>query len=148
MSDIDEDRHITDWRTESKWYRRKPGAGWLLALLAVPLLLALIGLSGLGGSKNATLTPPSVAASASLTAPPSPSATAPAPTAGFGPFSIVRGPNGFTLTGELPSEDVKASLLSSIQQGMPGVNIVDNLTVKPDVKAPEFAGLGALFSAA
>ena len=28
-------------------YRRPPGAAWLLALLAIPLLLALIGWAGL-----------------------------------------------------------------------------------------------------
>ena len=31
---------------------------------------------------------------------------------------------------------------------MPGARIVDNLTVKPGVKGPEFSGLGGLFGAA
>jgi peptidoglycan-binding protein ArfA len=148
MSETDEDQHVTDWRTESKWYRRKPGAGWLLALLAIPLLLALIGLSGFATPK---LTPPSVAASASLTPPPSPSVSAPStqvPATGFAPFSMVRSGNGFTLAGELPSEDIKAQLLGSIQQAMPGVEVVDNLTVTPGVKAPGFSPLGGLFGTA
>jgi peptidoglycan-binding protein ArfA len=148
MSDTDEDRHVTGWRTESKWYRRKPGAGWLLAFLAIPLLLALIGLSGFATPK---LTPPSVAASASLTPPPSPSVSLPStelPAAGFAPFSMVRSGNGFTLAGELPSEDIKAQLLASIQQAMPGVEVIDNLTVTPGVKAPGFSPLGGLFGTA
>jgi peptidoglycan-binding protein ArfA len=150
MSDIDEDREMTDWQTEAKWYRRKPGAGWLWAFLAIPVLLALIGLSGLGASKRGTeLAPPSVAASASLTPPSSTSASAPEmPAADFGSFSIVRTSNGFSLAGELPSADVKAQFLDSIGQGMPGINLVDNLTINPNVKAPEFAGLGGVFSAA
>jgi peptidoglycan-binding protein ArfA len=152
MSDTDEGRRITDWHTESKWYRRKPGAGWLLAFIAVPLLLALIGLGGFGSSKkDVVLVPPSVAASASLTEPPSPSASPPppqAPAVGFAPFSMMRSGNGFTLAGELPSADIKSQLLSSIQQAMPGVGVVDNLKVTPGVKAPEFSGLGGLFGTA
>src|ERR1700710_1405864 len=149
MSDTDEDRHIKDWHTESKWYRGKPGAGWLLAFLAIPLLLALIGLSGYGGKNDVVFVPPEVAASASLTAPPSPSASPPsavAPAMGFAPFSMVRSGNGFTLAGELPSEDVKGQLLSTIQQAMPGIRVVDNLKVTPGAKPPEFTGLGQLFS--
>jgi peptidoglycan-binding protein ArfA len=149
MSDTDEDRQVADRPTESTWYRRKPGAGWLLAFLAVPLLLALIGLSGLGPStKDATITPPSVAASAALTPPPSPSASAPAPAVGLAPFSMMRSGNGFKLAGELPSEDVKAQLLGSIQQAMPGVAVEDGLTVHPGVQAPGFSGLGGLFGTA
>ena len=149
MSDTDEDRQVADRPTESTWYRRKPGAGWLLAFLAIPLLLALIGLSGLGPStKDATITPPSVAASAALTPPPSPSASAPAPAVGLAPFSMMRSGNGFKLAGELPSEDVKAQLLGSIQQAMPGVAVEDGLTVHPGVQAPGFSGLGGLFGTA
>ena len=33
----------TEWRTESRYYRRPPGWGWLLGLLLIPLLLGLIG---------------------------------------------------------------------------------------------------------
>jgi peptidoglycan-binding protein ArfA len=155
MSDSDNDRNITDWRTESKWFRRKPGAGWLFAFLAIPLLLALIGAGTLAlANRPAELTPPSVAASASLTAPPSPSMSAGMPGMpgmpgmGFAPFSMVRGGNGFTLAGELTSEDMKAQLVSSIQQAIPGVAVVDNLTITPGVTAPGMSGLGGLFGTA
>ena len=67
MSGSEEDRPVTDWRTESRLYRRKPGAGWLLALLAIPLLLALIGWGWLNGTNNSgQLTMPTINPSASL----------------------------------------------------------------------------------
>jgi peptidoglycan-binding protein ArfA len=61
---------------------------------------------------------------------------------------MMRSGNGFKLAGELPSEDVKAQLLGSIQQAMPGVAVVDGLTVRPGVQAPGFSGLGGLFGTA
>jgi peptidoglycan-binding protein ArfA len=63
-------------------------------------------------------------------------------------MSIVRTANGFTVTGEVPDESLKAELPATLRQAMPGAKIVDQLTVKPGVTAPEFAGLGALFGAA
>lgn len=33
----------TEWRRESRYFRRSPGLGWLLGLLLIPLLLGLIG---------------------------------------------------------------------------------------------------------
>ena len=81
MSVSDEDRTITDWRTESRLYRRKPGLGWILALVAIPVLLALIGLGALSGSKNdIDLAVPSVPASATLTVPSGPAMKGPAMT--------------------------------------------------------------------
>ena len=46
MPDAEDTRTITGYRTASKFYRRKPGAAWWLALLAIPLLLGLIGWAG------------------------------------------------------------------------------------------------------
>jgi peptidoglycan-binding protein ArfA len=123
----------------------------VVALIAVPLLLALIGWGASNGSqKSVELVTPSIGPSASLTIPPAPSAQPPNPDAGakFGAMSIVRSGNGFTLTGELPDASLKASLADSLKQAMPGAKIVDDLTVKPGVRGPEFAGLGGLFGAA
>ena len=33
----------TEWRTESRYYRRSPGLGWLLGLALIPLLLGWLG---------------------------------------------------------------------------------------------------------
>jgi peptidoglycan-binding protein ArfA len=149
MSGSEDDRTVTDWHTESRFYRRKPSAGWLWALLAIPLLLALIGWGALGGGRSGQLTMPAVNPSASLTATAAPSASpsVASPDVGFPAMSIVRNGNDLTLTGELPDADTKKSLLDVLKQVMPGVNLIDKLTVTPGVKAPDMAGLGGLFSA-
>jgi peptidoglycan-binding protein ArfA len=150
VSGSEEDRTVTDWRTESRFYRRKPSAGWLWAFLAIPLLLALIGWVGLNGAdKSGQLTMPTINPSASLTAPaaPSGSTSVASPSVGFPPMSIVRNGNGLTLTGELPDADTKKGLLDSIGLVVHGANIVDQFTISPGVKAPEMAGLGGLFGA-
>lgn len=33
----------TEWRTESRYYRRSPGLGWLFGLALIPLLIAWLG---------------------------------------------------------------------------------------------------------
>ena len=43
MPGSDETRTITGWRQATRYYRRTPGLGWLLALLAITLLLGLMG---------------------------------------------------------------------------------------------------------
>jgi peptidoglycan-binding protein ArfA len=136
---------------DSRFYRRPPGPGWVLALVAVPLLLAVIGWGASNGSREVGApVAPSIDPSASLTTPAAPSAAAPPAAAGpaFGAMSIVRSGNGFTLTGELPDAGLKTSLAESLEQAMPGAKIVDGLTVKPGVRGPEFSGLGGLFGAA
>lgn len=152
MSGSAEDRNIANWRTDSKFYRRRPGVGWLLAALIVPLLLALIGWNASDrANREDVFGLPRVDPAATLTAPSAPPVSAPSATADgqrFGALSIVRSGNGFTLTGELPDEATKTSLLESLTQAMPGANIVDNLTVTPGVKGPEFSALGALFGSA
>jgi peptidoglycan-binding protein ArfA len=150
MSGSEEDRPVTGWRTESRFYRRKPGAGWLWAFLAIPLLLAVIGWGWLNGTNNSgQLTMPTINPSASLAVPTAPSAStgAASPSVGFPGMSIVRSGNDLTLTGELPDADSKKSLLESLKLVFPGANLVDKLTVTPGVKAPDMAGLGGLFSA-
>lgn len=149
MSGSDDDRSIAGWRTESKFYRSRPGTGWLLTLIAVPLLLALIGWGTSDGS--ATDAEPALSSPLpSTTVTTSTTVVAPAADRGgqFGAMSIVRTGNGFTLKGELPDDSLKASLPAMIRQALPGAAIVDDLVVKPGVEAPEIAGLGGLFGAA
>jgi peptidoglycan-binding protein ArfA len=160
MSGSDEDRTITGWKSESRLYRRKPGVGWLLALLAIPLLLALIGMSILHRSpKDVEIALPSVPPSATLTAqatPPAPTTSAGMPAGGYAPFSIVRngavgdpaGVLGFTVAGEVPDEATKTSLVETLGMAMPGAKIVDELKITPGVTVPDVAGLGGVFSAA
>ena len=130
--------------TDSKFYRRRPGIGWVLALVVVPLVLALIGwaVSSRSSDTAGTATAPDAA--------PSSSAASPAPAAGakYGDMAIARSGNGFTLKGVLPDAALKDSLATSLRQAMPGARIDDQLTIQPGVVGPEFAGLGGLFGSA
>lgn len=152
-------RTITGYNTESRFYRRKPGGAWWLALLAIPLLLALIGWAGLNKPDvdvNANL--PSVNPSASLTADVNapdvnaPDVNAPdlnAPDLNLGALSILRNGNGFTLSGDLPNVEAKTGLLDSLKLAFgPDIDLTDNLNVKAGVNAPDFAALGSIFGAA
>ncbi|MGV0745267.1 channel-forming protein ArfA/OmpATb [Mycolicibacterium sp. XJ870] len=150
MSSSDETRTITGWQTASKFYRRPPGIGWLLALLAIPLLLGLIGWGTLDRSDNdVDMTLPSVDPSATLSAPDANAPDANAPSLSFAPLSITRNGNDITLSGDLPDENAKAALLDSLRaQFGPDVNLVDNLSLKPGVNTPDAAALGSVFGAA
>ena len=142
MSGSDETRTITGWRQATRYYRRNPGLGWLLALLAIPLLLGLLGWGVLDKSKkDVDLTMPSVSATATL-----PSVTTPnvnLPSLSWGALSLLRNGNDVTLTGVLPSEAAKTSFLDSVR-GLFGanVNVIDNLTVKDGVSIPDLSGIG------
>jgi peptidoglycan-binding protein ArfA len=148
-------RTITGYRTASKFYRKPPGLGWLLALLAIPLLLGWMGWSGLhksGAEGNMTL--PSVAPTATLSAPSVsvPNVNTPnvnMPGLSFAPLSIVRTGNGFTLNGDLPDLNAKKALLDALR-GAFGANVglTDNTNIKPGVSAPDFTGLGDVFKSA
>lgn len=155
MAGSEEDRTVTDWRTESRFYRRQPGAVWLLAFLGVPVLLALIGLGGFASTGTSDeLTLPTVDPTATLSetaAAPAPSTattTAAAPQGDYSAWSIARSGNGFRLTGEVPDDATKTGLIDTLRLVMPGASIVDELTVTPGVRNPDVAGLGGVFSAA
>nr|WP_246584853.1 OmpA family protein [[Mycobacterium] fortunisiensis] len=129
--------------------------GWLLALAAVPLLLGLIGWGGLDRSgKDAELTRPDVNPTATLTAPDvnAPDVNAPnvnMPNLSFAPLSITRNGNDFNLSGDLPDGAAKASLMDWLRGKFgAGVNLVDNLNLRPGVSTPDVAALGSLFDAA
>ncbi len=148
--DSPDTRTITGYNTESRFYRRKPGGAWWLALLAIPLLLALIGWAGLNKPDvdvNANL--PSVNPSATLTAPEVNAPDVNAPDLNFGPLSIVRNGKGFALSGDLPSLEAKTGLLDSLKLAFgPDIELTDNLNVKAGVNAPDFGALGSIFGAA
>lgn len=133
--------------TDSTRSRRRPGIGRLLALVVVPLLLALVGWGVTACAKSdEPRANPSGSLNVSSTGAAGPGGTV--DDRKFGPMSIVRVGTGFTLTGEFPDAATKASLVQSIGQAMPGAKIIDQLTVNPAVKAPEFSALGALFGTA
>ena len=112
----------------------------LLVVLTLLLLVAGCGASGNSGDAGDT---GQATVAATSTSP-----SAPAKGGPFGAMSIVRTADGFTVTGEVPDESLKTDLPDTLRQAMPGAKIVDQLTVKPGVTAPEFSGLGALFGVA
>ncbi len=128
----------TEWHTESRYYRRSPGLGWLLGLLLIPLLFGWLGWGALKPKVNVTA--------------PSINATAPnvsLPSLNFSPLSILRNGKDFTLTGLLPDLASKNSLLAALKAALGGgVNLIDKIDIAAGAVAPDFSGLGALFKAA
>lgn len=149
MPNSDETR-TTEWRTASRFYRRPPGLGWLLGLVAVPLLLGAIGYHTL---PRAHITAPNVGAP-SVSAPSLPNATVSvpnvnAPALSFAPLSLVRNGNDITLSGDLPDAAARASLLDALKGAFgPGVNLIDKTELKAGVNTPDPSSLGAVFKAA
>lgn len=143
MAASDEIREITGWRTASKFYRRPPGLGWLLALLVIPLLLGLLGWGILDKSKgDVSVTMPTV--DTTINAP-----DVNLPGMGFAPLSILRNGNDITLAGDLPDIAAKSSLLDMLRGVFgPNVNLIDSLNIKAGVKTPDVSGLGNVFKAA
>jgi peptidoglycan-binding protein ArfA len=145
-----EDRTITGWKPSCTFYRRPPGLGWLLGLLAVPVLLGLIGWSGLGRSnKEVELTLPSANPSATLIGSSVNAPNGNLPGLSFAPLSIVRNGDHISLSGDLPDDAEKASLLDALRGGFgPDIKLTDNLNIKAGVSPQAFSGLGSLFNAA
>lgn len=126
----------TEWRTESRYYRRSPGWGWLLGLLLIPLLFGWLGVGAL--KPKVDIHGPNVSApNVSL------------PSLNFSPLSILRNGKDFTLSGILPDLASKNGLLAALKAALgPGVNLIDKIDLAAGAKAPNFDGLGALFKAA
>ena len=133
----------TEWRTESRFYRRSPGWGWLLGLLLIPLLF---GWLSWGAVK------PKVDVSAPGVSTPSVSASMPsvgAPSLNLSPLSILRNGRDFTLSGILPDLSSKNALMAAMKTALgPSVNLIDKLDVAAGAVPPSFDGLGAVLKAA
>lgn len=145
-----ENRTVAGWRKASRFYRRPPGLGWLLALAAIPLLLALVG-QGITDRSKLDGNAPSVAAPSvsvpTLTGPSAPEAGLPG--LSFAPLSIIRNGNVITLNGELPDIATRTGVLDMLKGVFgDGIQLVDNLNIKPGINVPDVAALGSLFKAA
>lgn len=147
-----ENRTVTGWRKVSRFYRRPPGFGWLVALAAIPLLLALIG-HGMADRSKLDVAVPSVAVPSvtvpSVDVPSVPVPSVNLPGLSFAPLSILRNGNVVTLNGDLPDIGARTGLLDMLRGVFgSGVQLVDNLNIKPGVAAPDFSSLATVFKAA
>jgi len=147
--DIRPSTTATEWRTESRFYRRPPGWGWLLGLLLIPLLFGWLSWGALKPMADVDVqTPaaPSIGASA-----PSVGASAPsvgAPSLSLSPLSILRNGRDYTLSGILPDLTSKTALLTAIKTALgPSVNLIDKIDLAAGAVAPSFDGLSAVFNA-
>jgi peptidoglycan-binding protein ArfA len=108
-------------------------------LVVIPLLIAAIGYGVYdrprsGGRPNAAVP--------SLT----PSNKPGAPKLSLAPLSISRSGNNITLSGDFPDDSAKAALMKSLQGPLgPGVNIIDQIKINPNVDALDFANAGPIF---
>ena len=128
----------TEWRTESRYYRRSPGWGWLLGLLLIPLLFGWLSWGALKPTVNVS------APSVGVTAP-----NVSLPSLNLSPLSILRNGKDFTLSGILPDLTAKNSLLAAMKSALgPSVNLIDKIDIASGATAPGFDGLGALLKAA
>jgi peptidoglycan-binding protein ArfA len=126
----------TEWRTESRYYRRSPGWGWLLGLLLIPLLFGWLGWNAVKPKVDL----PSVSVSA-------PSVSV--PSLNLSPLSILRNGRDFTLSGILPDLAAKNSLLAALKAALGGgVNLIDKIDIEAGANAPGFDGLAGLLKAA
>lgn len=140
-----EDRPVTGSRQASRFYRRRPGIGWLLAVAAIPLLLALIG-QGMAERSNLAPSAPGVS---SVAAPTLPVSSVNRPGVSFAPLAILRNGNVITLNGDVPDIVMRTGLLDMLTRLYGSdVQLVDNLNIKPGVATPDFAALGSVFNAA
>ena len=130
----------TEWRTESRFYRRSPGWGWLLGLLLVPLLFGWLGWGAL--KQKVDVSVPSITATA-------PDVGVTLPSLNFSPLSVLRNGNDFTLTGILPDIPARDSLLAALNAALgPGINLIDKIDIAAGAVAPDFGGISALLKAA
>ena len=128
----------TGWHTESRYYRRSPGLGWLLGLLLIPLLFGWLGWGAL--KPKVDINAPSI------------NATAPnlsVPGLNFSPLSLLRNGKDWTLSGILPDLASKNSLMAALKAALGGgVNLIDKIDIAAGAVAPDFSGLGAVLKAA
>jgi peptidoglycan-binding protein ArfA len=108
-------------------------------LVVIPLLIATIGYGAFdrhGSAGGPTGALPTLA----------PSSKSAAPKLSLAPLSITRNGNNFTLSGDFPDDSAKAALLKALTGSLPpGVNIIDQIHINPDVDALDFSKAGPIF---
>lgn len=125
----------------TRFYRRPPGAGWLAALIVVPLLLGVIGSGGPGRTDEAMSLP-----LISTPAKPAP-ANGSRPAVVVAPLSLQRSGDDVVLSGQVPDELSRAFALDRTRTVLVGSNVIDLLTVIRGITAVDLAGLTEVLTA-
>lgn len=134
----------TEWETVTRRYKRGLGGPWWLALIGVPAILAAVGL-GLNGDGNDAKASGAPTGSQSSSGDASASATdGGSANASATPFSLQRVGDDLTVKGVVPDDAAKTALLNDIKAKVPGVNVVDQVTVTAGAAAAPTAALAAL----
>ncbi|WP_082956564.1 OmpA family protein [Mycobacterium sp. E787] len=125
----------TDSRPAPELHRRSPGLPWLIAVALIPLFIAAIGYGGCARPRSAHAPPAGAPTSASA-----------ARKLSLSPLSITRSGNDLTLSGDFPDDSAKAALLRALNGSLPpGVNIVDQIHINPNIDALDFSKAGPIF---
>ncbi|ORV93608.1 hypothetical protein AWC11_04845 [Mycobacterium interjectum] len=125
----------TDLGRDPELRGRSLGLPWMIGVVVIPLLIAAIGYGASERPRSAH--GPAVAAPTSRPA---------VPKLALAPLSITRNGNSFTLSGDFPDDSAKAALLRALNGALPpGVNIVDQIRINPNIDALDFAKAGPFF---
>lgn len=124
-----------DMGPDPELHRHSVGLPWMIAVMVIPLLIAAIGYGALERPRSAH--GPAGAAPTSRPA---------APKLSLAPLSITRNGDSLTLSGDFPDDSAKAALLRALNGALPpGVNIVDQIRINPNIDALDFAKAGPFF---
>jgi peptidoglycan-binding protein ArfA len=140
----------TQWRRVSKFYRRPPGAAWLVGLVTIPLLLAAIGYGMVERSSPQAAGPAGNVPTLTHTGTPGAAPKLPPiPAISLAPLSITRNGKNITLSGDFPDDIAKSALLEAVKSSVsPDVNVIDKTHINPNINALDFSDAGPVFSAA
>jgi peptidoglycan-binding protein ArfA len=126
-------------RQAPRVHRRSLALIWLIGLVIIPLLISAIGYGVYDQPRSGSGQSGAVPA---LT----PSNQSGAPQLSLAALSISRSGNNITLSGDFPDESAKAALMKSLKNALgPGVNIIDQIKINPNVDALDFSNAGAIF---
>ncbi|BCQ07687.1 peptidoglycan-binding protein ArfA [Mycobacterium heckeshornense] len=139
----------TQRRRVCKLYRRPPGIAWLVALAAIPLLLAAIGYGLAERAGSPAAGPAGKVPTLTHTGAPSAAPKPPQVLAiSLAPLSIIRNGKDITLHGEFPDDMAKRALLDAVKSSVPDVNVIDKTSINPNIEALDFSDAAPVFSAA
>jgi peptidoglycan-binding protein ArfA len=149
MAGSDEAPDATQWRRTSKFYRRFPGLPWLIALVVIPLLLAVIGYGEMDRTGPKVNGPTGALPTLNAPKPSGAPSTPTIPALSLAPVSITRSGNDIKLSGDMPTVESKGALLAALKSGFgPDINIVDSLRINRDITSLDFSNAASVFKAA